>query len=148
MTIDALIQSHGSATWQRHPMLNRRLADRLVSTAATLVILCAVAPNRFAELESNCRMLRRQGFQGLIAIGYRKSKTIGSDARQQLKQAGADYVTHRLHSMNRMIAHYVERLRADETEPEESTNPSTSPHSLLADPYIIERRPATECEPV
>lgn len=148
VTIDALVQSPRSATWQRHPILNRRLADRLTSAAAPLVILCAVAPHRFAELEASCRLLRRQGFQGLIAVGYWKFNTIGSDARQQLKQAGADYVTHRLHSMDRMVAHFIDRLKVDANELEESTHLQPAPHPILARPHTIKSQPAIESVPV
>lgn len=143
ITMEVLIKSQPAATWRQHPVLNQRLADRLTKEAVPLIILCAVAPNRLADLEASCRLLRRQGYQGWMAVGYWKSTTIDSDARQQLKQAGADYVTHRLHAMVRMVAHFIERLQQDAKDVEEVLSLQPDTRTLITGPHTIKSQPVT-----
>jgi predicted PurR-regulated permease PerM len=76
-----------------------------------LVIFSATPPHKSAQIEAVITRLRRSGYSDWIAVGNWRAKTLSQSIRHQLKQAGADYVTHRLHAMDRMIPHIQAQTR-------------------------------------
>jgi len=74
------------------------------------------------EAVAFAKMLRKSGYQGWIVLGWWKSKSLRQSTRRQLKEAGFDYVTHRMKSMDRMLRFAVESTPQDEN-PTDSTDP-------------------------
>lgn len=82
-----------------------------VQNEIELVIISATSIVDRALLESACRTLRRAGYEGWIAVGWWRSRSLAGAARHSLKESGADYVTYRMRAMERMIR-YAERSHA------------------------------------
>ncbi len=69
----------------------------------SVVIVSASSPSQRNELETVCRILRRRGYQGWILVGYWRTKPIAVTSKKAIKDAGADYVTHDLRRLKRML---------------------------------------------
>ncbi len=120
IALDVIVHSHPNQKWLRYQRLNQRIATRIVNDKIPLVILSEIPQNGLAEIEVSIRLLRRLGYDGWIAVGYWKSRALTFELRQQLKQAGADYVTHRMHSMERIVGRFLQQQKE---EPESVLNP-------------------------
>jgi hypothetical protein len=70
------------------------------------------------------RMSRKNGFTGWILLGWWKSKPLRQSTRLQLKDAGCDYVTHRMNAMDRVLRLAVNSSDADDAP--------TIPEALVA----------------
>ncbi len=87
----------------RHQPLTVSLIKTCVQDQTEIVVLSVADRQGRAMLEATCRMLRRCGYDGWIAAGWWRGNGISGRYRRQLKEAGADYVTHRLYAMERMV---------------------------------------------
>ena len=76
-------------------------------------------------------MLRRCGYEGWIAAGWWRGHGIAERYRRQLKDAGAEYVTHRVYAMDRMI-HYVEKNQSQHREPGVDVTITTRVQTVLS----------------
>jgi predicted PurR-regulated permease PerM len=115
IALDVIAHSHPEQNWRRYQRLTQRIAAKLVQDGVPLVILSEIPQNGVADVEASVRLLRRLGYEGWIAVGYWKSRGLTFELRQQFKQAGADYVTHRMHSMARIVGRFLEHQK-EETE--------------------------------
>jgi predicted PurR-regulated permease PerM len=103
------------------PAISRECLDRQID----LVIISSTALVNHALLESACRTLRRSGYEGWIAVGWWRMRSIAEPTRRSLKDSGADYVTYRMRAMERMIR-YAERTYV-KSEPWNRSLATTAP---------------------
>ncbi len=115
----------------RHQPMSLKLAKKCVTDHTEIVVLSVADRQGRARLESACRMLRRCGYEGWIAAGWWRGHGIAERYRRQLKDAGADYVTHRVYAMDRMI-HYVEKNQAQHREPGVDVTITTRVQTVLS----------------
>lgn len=69
----------------------------------SVVILSTSAPGRRNEIETICRILRRRGYAGWLLVGYWQTKSLINSSKKSMKDAGADYITHDLRRLKRML---------------------------------------------
>jgi predicted PurR-regulated permease PerM len=94
------------------PAVSRECVDRQID----LIIISTTATVNRALIESACRTLRRSGYEGWIAVGWWRMRSLAEPTRRSLKDAGADYVTFRMRAMERMVR-YAERTHAKNDKP-------------------------------
>lgn len=114
-----------------HQPLTLKLAKKCVAEHVEIVVLSVADRQGRARLESACRMLRRCGYEGWIAAGWWRQHGIAERYRRQLKEAGADYVTHRVYAMDRML-NYVEKKQAQHREPNVDVTITTRVQTVLS----------------
>lgn len=115
----------------RHQPMSLKQAKKCVADHTEIVVLSVADRQGRARLESACRMLRRCGYEGWIAAGWWRGHGIAERYRRQLKEAGADYVTHRVYAMDRMI-NYVEKNQAQHREPSVDVTITTTVQTVLS----------------
>ncbi|MGV3484322.1 MAG: AI-2E family transporter [Planctomycetaceae bacterium] len=98
------------------PYMIRKCIDADVD----LVVFSITGSDAKQVLESACRAFRRNGYNGWIAVGWWRSRRLAESTKRALKQAGADYVTYRSHSMNRMLDFTLDS-RDQAKQPSEAT---------------------------
>ncbi len=86
---------------------NPSMARRLVADAPDVVLLSHSGAVHKDEAIALARLLRKNGFDGWIVLGWWRAKSLRHATRLQLKEAGIDYITHRLTSMDRMLRYAV-----------------------------------------
>ncbi len=112
--------------WSVCEKLSRLTLKECLDKNVRLVVFSSTLPHKSGEIDAVITRLRRAGYTGWIAVGYWRSKTLNQSIRLQLKLAGADYVTHRLHAMDRMIPHIQTLTRDDIDIVETSLKPMAS----------------------
>jgi len=115
----------------RHQPMSLKLAKKCAAEHIEIVVLSVADRQGRARLESACRMLRRCGYEGWIAAGWWRQHGISERYRRQLKEAGADYVTHRVYAMDRML-NYVEKNHAQHREPSVDVTITTKVQTVLS----------------
>lgn len=115
----------------RDQPLSIGLARACAREQPEIVVLSVADRQGRSVLEAACRMLRRCGYEGWIAAGWWRSGGITEPHRRQLKEAGADYVTHRLYAMERMI-NYAEQHHARHREPEVAATKGGEPVTTVS----------------
>lgn len=98
-------------------VVTRSLMRQCVTAGVEVVVLSITGTNARAVLESTCRALRRNGYDGWIAVGWWRSRPLREATKRTLKDAGADYVTYRAHAMNRMLDFTIENHRTQASPP-------------------------------
>jgi len=78
-------------------------SKRISARDFSIVIFSSLPTNPWELIESFSRRFRRDGFSGWIAFGDWRVKSIDRGVRRRLNVAGADYATHRLHSLCRIV---------------------------------------------
>jgi len=104
------------------PVVRRRL---MVHPPDTFLLSITRVEQR-DEAVAFARMLRKSGYAGWIVLGWWKSKSLRQSTRRQLKEAGFDYVTHRINAMDRMLRFAVKSSMPDDitVDQEESVTAS------------------------
>jgi hypothetical protein len=95
------------------------VARRLMVHPPNTILLSITRVEQREDAVALARMLRKNGYAGWIVLGWWKTKSLRQSTRRQLKDAGFDYVTHRMRSMDRMLNFAVQSLAPDE-QPSES----------------------------
>lgn len=85
--------------------LSLETAKRIVVGDFSIVVISALPANPWAVIESFTKRLRKEGFTGWIAVGCWRMKSFDHVVRLQLKEAGIDYASHRLHSLCRILSY-------------------------------------------
>lgn len=91
--------------WTLGHTLDAKAIQQIVRGDYSIVMISCLPGNPWEVVESFARYLRKAGFSGWIAVGNWRTKTLSSTLRARLKDAGVDYVSHRLHSVCRMISY-------------------------------------------
>jgi predicted PurR-regulated permease PerM len=107
--------------WSVCGNFSRHSLQECLDESVRLVVFSATPPHQSEQIEAAITRLRRSGYTGWIAVGYWRAKTLSQSMRLQFKHTGADYVTHRLHAMDRMIPH-IQSLTRDDLDPVEQSD--------------------------
>ena len=94
-------------------------------------------------MEAFARRLRKAGFNGWIAVGNWRVKTLDGSVKRRLKEAGVDYSSHRLHAVCRIISYATASL-FDTPETAESSTAIVPEIELIIDKSSEEKRPLGE----
>lgn len=94
------------------------VARRLMNHPPDTILLSITGVEQRDDAVAFARVLRKNGFVGWIFLGWWKSKSLRQSTRRHLKEAGFDYVTHRMRSMDRMLRFAIEN-NAPEEQPTE-----------------------------
>ncbi len=85
--------------------LSFETSKRIVAGDYSIVIISALPSNPWEVIETFAKRLRSDGFTGWIAVGRWRVKAFDKVVRLQLKEAGVDYASHRLHSVCRILSY-------------------------------------------
>jgi len=107
--------------WSLGHSLDATTARQIVRGNYSIVLVSSLPNNPWELIEAFARRLRKAGFNGWIAVGNWRVRTLDSDIKRRLKEAGVDYTSHRLHAMCRMISYATLSL----FDSSEITEPST-----------------------
>jgi len=83
--------------------MNTASSKRIATGNFSIVVFSSLPTNPLQLIESFSRRLRKNNFNGWIAVGNWRIKSIDSNLRRRLKEAGVNYATHRLNSLCRIL---------------------------------------------
>lgn len=95
-------------------------SKRIASQDYSFVVISSLPTNPWEAIESFSQRLRRDGFKGWIAVGNWRVKSIDIALKRRLKEAGVDYVSHRLHALCRMLSYASDALHDVNSNGEDS----------------------------
>lgn len=96
---------------------NAATLRRWGAEAPDAIFVSITSADKCDEAIALARMLRKRGFDGWIVLGWWRTKSPRQSTRRQLKDAGYDYVTHRLKAMDRMLRYAAESTAIESPEP-------------------------------
>jgi hypothetical protein len=105
--------------WSLGHSLDATTSRQIVKGDYSIVLISSLPNNPWELIEAFARRLRKAGFNGWIAVGNWRVKTLDSSVRRRLKEAGVDYTSHRLHAVCRIISYATASLfdTGETTEP-------------------------------
>lgn len=121
------------------------LIRRLMKQPPDMVLLSVIRPTERDQAIAIAKTLRRHGYRGWLALGWWRNKPLRRSTRLQLKDAGFDYVTYRLRSMERMLRYSVENNTNDfdqppaasTVQPPDHADSPSSPQPTTAEPSTV-----------
>ncbi len=123
--------------WSLGHSLDATTARQIVKGDYSIVLISSLPNNPWELIEAFARRLRKAGFNGWIAVGNWRVKTIDSSVRRRLKEAGVDYTSHRLHAVCRIISYATASL----FDTGETTEPSTA---MVRETGLVTDRASTD----
>lgn len=109
--------------WSLGHNLDATTAREIVKGNYSIVLISSLPNNSLELIEAFSRRLRKAGFNGWLAVGNWRVRTLVSSVRKRFKEAGVDYTSHRLHAACRMISYATASL-FDSTDITESSSNS------------------------
>jgi predicted PurR-regulated permease PerM len=109
-----LLANQPSIDAQRIERWTPIVARRLMIHPPDTILVSITRVDQRDDAVAFARVLRKNGFGGWIVLGWWKSKSLRQSTRRQFKEAGFDYVTHRMRSMDRMLRFAIENNGPEE----------------------------------
>lgn len=88
-----------------------------LSVAPDVVLVAGAPPNGLTSLHRICRRVRRMGYTGKMIVGYWRGRPLSRPNKKMLASVGADFFSHRIWTVSRLLAHL------DEIQTEEHFDP-------------------------
>ncbi len=102
--------------WSLGHRLDAKSSHHIVKGNYSIVLISSLPNNPWELIEGFAKRLRKDGFNGWIAVGNWRMRTLPNSLRMRLKEAGVDYASHRLHSVCRIVSYAAASLHeSDET---------------------------------
>jgi predicted PurR-regulated permease PerM len=99
---------------------NAATLRRWGTEAPNAIFVSIVSIDKRDEAIALARLLRKRGYDGWLVLGWWRTKSPLRSTRRQLKEAGFDYVTHQMKSMDRMLRYAVESTSIAGSEPSDA----------------------------
>jgi hypothetical protein len=112
-----LMANHDRLEVTRIVDCNATTLRRWGAEAPDAIFVSITSADKRDEAIALARMLRKRGFDGWIVLGWWRTKSPRQSTRRHLKDAGYDYVTHRLKAMDRMLRYAAESTAITSPEP-------------------------------